>query len=72
MLIYATAVFNFDILRNYYLILNRLNFRTLHFGRRHLESKFLVNILKEELIIHTLPVFLSMQCKSEDFFTVCV
>jgi hypothetical protein len=45
--------FQFDILRNYDLILNSLNFRTLYFTR-HLYALFLLNVFKGEINCHSI------------------
>jgi hypothetical protein len=46
-------VFQFDMLRNYDLILNHLNFRTLYSRRRNLDDLFLINIFKGKINSHS-------------------
>jgi hypothetical protein len=58
--------FQFGLLRNYDLILNHLNFRTLYSRRRHLDALFLTNISRAKLIAipsWTLSVFVCPQGK---------
>jgi hypothetical protein len=44
----------FVIPRKYDLILNCLNFRTLHSRRRHLDALFLINIFKSKMNCHSI------------------
>jgi hypothetical protein len=46
-------IFHFDILPNYYFILNCWNFRTLNF-RRHLDALFPVYIFEGEINCHSI------------------
>jgi hypothetical protein len=61
---------HFDILRNYDLILDFLNFRILHLRRRPLEALFPINVFKGEIRL-SFQVFVCIQGNSRMFYLQC-
>jgi hypothetical protein len=59
--------FQFDILTNYGLILNCLNFRTLYSGRRHLEILFIIKVVKGKIKCHSIMDTVGIRVPTKQF-----